>query len=68
MLSLLWLLACDSITVEKTEHHSDTAVDADGDGFITVEDCDDMDSSIHPGADEVAGDKKDSNCDGYDDT
>ncbi len=43
--------------------------DADGDGhFKEIDDCDNSDGSIHPGAKETAGDGVDSNCDGKDDT
>ena len=38
--------------------------DYDGDGFsIDDGDCDDRDSSIYPGADEICGDGKDNDCD-----
>ena len=45
--------------------------DADGFGAKTVSgkvipgsDCDDNDNSVHPLAEEIVGDGKDSNCDG----
>ena len=38
--------------------------DADGDGFRADVDCDDDDPNVNPGADEVAGDGIDNNCDG----
>ncbi len=38
-------------------------VDADGDGWLSDEDCDDDDASVHPGADEVC-DELDNDCDG----
>jgi hypothetical protein len=40
-----------------------TGTDADGDGFTTLNDCDDTNPSIHPGAVEVCN-LKDDNCDG----
>ncbi|MBU6216332.1 MAG: hypothetical protein KGR17_06975, partial [Acidobacteria bacterium] len=40
--------------------------DVDGDGFNTLSDCDDSDSSINPGASDPAGDEIDANCDGID--
>lgn len=46
-------------------------VDADGDGFVEAEndcvpggDCDDLDASVYPGAEEICGDEIDNNCDG----
>ncbi len=43
---------------------NDTA-DSDGDGYTTAQgDCDDTDSAVNPGADEVCGDSIDNNCDG----
>ena len=39
-------------------------VDADGDGWSEDEDCDDHDSSVHPGASEVCGNDVDDDCDG----
>lgn len=44
-------------------------VDDDGDGVTEAEgDCNDADDSIHPGAEEIADDGVDSNCDGEDNT
>lgn len=47
-------------------------LDKDGDGYYNrdwgnVRDCNDYNTSIHPGATEAAGDGVDSNCDGLDD-
>lgn len=39
-------------------------VDADGDGWAAVDDCDDADPSVHPGAIEVCENGVDDNCDG----
>jgi len=43
---------------------SGTGADADGDGFIWCEDCDDTAASVHPGAPEVCGNGVDDNCNG----
>lgn len=42
--------------------------DADGDGYINSVDCDDLNSSIYPGALEISYDQIDQNCDGTDAT
>ncbi len=51
--------------------HGDYIPDADGDGYTAVgacfgsmDDCDDTDASVNPGALEVCGDGKDNNCNG----
>jgi hypothetical protein len=43
--------------------HGCTPADADGDGVVADEDCDDANSSVYPGAAEVC-DMLDNNCDG----
>ena len=42
-------------------------VDADGDGYTDVEDCDDSNAQIYPGAEDAWYDDIDSDCAGDDD-
>lgn len=43
-----------------------TGIDADGDGYNDVSDCNDLDSSINPGAVDICDDGIDQNCSGSD--
>lgn len=76
-MTLLLLLACVAPVAGKRETVGDTAEpteppdtdgDADADGFVTPEDCDDADPMAFPGALELLGDRVDSDCDGGADT
>ncbi len=64
------MLACtpppggdDSVPLPDT---GDPPVDLDGDGWSADEDCDDTDDEVHPGAEEIAYDGVDQDCDGTD--
>ena len=41
-----------------------TATDADGDGYLWCDECDDSNPNAHPGAVEICGNMLDDNCDG----
>ena len=47
-----------------TASGSNTTVDADGDGFSLLNDCDDNNSAVNPSAVEINGNSIDENCDG----
>lgn len=55
----LFALACGS----DDKGGSSPPVDADGDGFTTVDDCDDTNNLVYPGAEEAC-DGVDNDCDG----
>lgn len=59
-------LAQDLYGIARTDKVD--VADADGDGWLSDEDCDDDDPEVYPDAPETAGDGVDSNCDGEDDT
>ena len=46
---------------------TDPGEDIDGDGYCKQLDCDETNAAVFPGAEEIAGDGLDSDCDGSDD-
>jgi len=73
LLASILLSGCNWVTQKNFEQRSDE-LDDDGDGFTrdgggdsALVDCDDANSEIHPGADEVWYDGVDSDCAGDDD-
>ena len=57
---LLWACRSDG---DKITDEEVVVVDADGDGFLSNEDCDDNDATVYPNATETC-DGVDNNCDG----
>ena len=51
-------------TNEPTNEPSSTVDDADGDGFLTADDCDDNDAEVNPDAQEICDNGIDNDCDG----
>ncbi len=49
---------------EPTSEPAQEAIDADGDGYVEEEDCDDGNAAINPDADELCDGGIDNNCDG----
>ena len=55
-------LGCSGL-YDDSEDSEGNATDDDGDGYLSTEDCDDLDPTIHPGATELCDDSIDNDCD-----
>lgn len=62
----LSMSACTTETAQAL--YGVAMIDEDEDGYPQGSDCDDLDATRHPGAEETPGDGVDSDCDGGDDT
>ena len=61
------LLGCATTGPETTDSVVDTGpTDADEDGVMTPDDCDDSRADVYPGAEDANGDSVDADCDGVD--
>lgn len=69
MMTPIVLAACYGVA-DKSGHTGDSLepVDADGDTYDELVDCDDGNAAVNPGAEEVCDDTIDNDCDGKIDT
>lgn len=58
------ITACGDATGETEDYTVFIASDNDGDGYSSVEDCNDEDSAINPGATEIVNNDVDEDCNG----
>ncbi len=63
LLFLAFALGCEPKDSKPPEDTGPVSMDGDGDGYVSVDDCDDANPAIHPGADERC-DGVDNDCDG----
>ncbi len=66
-MTVFYLSSCDcrDCTEENPIYIVKPPVDQDGDGFCSLLDCDDGNSTINPLAQEIYGNSTDEDCDGY---
>src|SRR4030042_5496729 len=70
IIGIIASVCCNSCGVDSSEEYSQEAIstnnpgpDADGDGYGEMEDCNEQDASINPGAEEILCNDVDENCD-----